>query len=58
MFERHGIDISRKTMGGWMAQCTERLDTVPPERPLPRSLDGAFNSRAGTATPDPSGLPG
>src|SRR3954451_13328837 len=21
MFERHGIEISRKTMGGWMAQC-------------------------------------
>jgi transposase len=26
MFERHGIDISRKTMGGWMAQCAELLD--------------------------------
>jgi len=25
MFERHGIDISRKTMGGWMAQCAELL---------------------------------
>jgi len=25
MFERHGIDISRKTMGGWMAQSAELL---------------------------------
>jgi transposase len=25
MFERHGIDISRKTMGGWMARCAELL---------------------------------
>lgn len=23
MFERHGIDISRKTMGGWMAQSAQ-----------------------------------
>ena len=28
MFERHGIDISRKTMGGWMAQCAELLDPL------------------------------
>ena len=28
MFERHGIEISRKTMGGWMAQCAELLDPV------------------------------
>ena len=28
MFERHGIDISRKTMGGWVAQCAELLDPV------------------------------
>jgi transposase len=21
IFERHGVDISRKTMGGWLAQC-------------------------------------
>jgi len=27
-FERHGIDISRKTMGGWMAQCAELLDPL------------------------------
>jgi transposase len=25
MFERHGIEISRKTMGGWMAQCADLL---------------------------------
>src|SRR5499427_3061576 len=28
MFERHGIDISRKTMGGWMAQCAKLLDPL------------------------------
>src|SRR3954447_8973065 len=28
IFERHGIDISRKTMGGWMAQCAELLDPL------------------------------
>lgn len=28
MFERHGLDISRKTMGGWMAQCAELLDPL------------------------------
>jgi transposase len=28
MFERHGIDISRKTMGGWMAHCAELLDPL------------------------------
>jgi len=25
IFERHGVDISRKTMGGWMAQCADLL---------------------------------
>jgi transposase len=25
MWERHGVNISRKTMGGWMAQCAELL---------------------------------
>jgi transposase len=25
MFARHGVQISRKTMGGWMAQCAELL---------------------------------
>ncbi|HEX5235045.1 MAG TPA: IS66 family transposase [Silvibacterium sp.] len=25
IFERHGVDISRKTMCGWMAQCAELL---------------------------------
>jgi transposase len=28
MFERHGIDISRKTMGGWMTQCAKLLDPL------------------------------
>ncbi len=28
MFGRHGIDISRKTMGGWMTQCAELLDPL------------------------------
>ena len=28
MFERHGIQISRKTMGGWMAQCAKLLDPL------------------------------
>jgi transposase len=28
MFERHGLDISRKTMGGWMAQCAKLLDPL------------------------------
>src|SRR5215472_13413007 len=28
MFERHGIEISRKTMGGWMAQCAKLLDPL------------------------------
>jgi len=28
IFERHGVEISRKTMGGWLAQCGERLDVL------------------------------
>ncbi|MBV9247921.1 MAG: transposase [Acetobacteraceae bacterium] len=28
MFERHGIEISRKTMGGWLAQCADLLDPL------------------------------
>jgi transposase len=28
MWERHGIQISRKTMGGWMAQCAALLDPL------------------------------
>jgi transposase len=23
IFERHGVNLSRKTMGGWLAQCAE-----------------------------------
>jgi transposase len=25
IFERHGVDISRKTMGGWLAQCADLM---------------------------------
>ena len=25
IFERHGVEISRKTMGGWMGQCADLL---------------------------------
>lgn len=25
IFERHGVDLSRKTMGGWLTQCAELL---------------------------------
>jgi transposase len=28
MFERHGVEISRKTMGGWLAQCGDRLEVL------------------------------
>jgi transposase len=28
MFARHGVTISRKTMGGWMAQCAKLLDPL------------------------------
>ena len=28
MFERHGVEISRKTMGGWLAQCAELLEPL------------------------------
>jgi transposase len=28
MFARHGVQISRKTMGGWMAQCAELLSPL------------------------------
>jgi transposase len=28
MFERHGVEISRKTMGGWVAQCGDLLETL------------------------------
>ena len=28
IWERHGIEISRKTMGGWVAQCAELLDPL------------------------------
>jgi transposase len=28
MFARHGVTISRKTMGGWMAQCANLLDPL------------------------------
>jgi transposase len=28
IFERHGVQISRKTMGGWLAQCAELLNPL------------------------------
>jgi transposase len=28
MFQRHGVDISRKTMGGWLAQCAGLLQPL------------------------------
>ena len=28
IWERHGVEISRKTMGGWMAQCARLLDPL------------------------------
>ena len=35
IFERHGVDISRKTMGGWLAQCADLL------QPLYGSAEGS-----------------
>ena len=28
MFARHGVTVSRKTMGGWMVQCAKLLDPL------------------------------
>jgi hypothetical protein len=28
IFERHGVEISRKTMGGWMVQCGDRFEVL------------------------------
>src|SRR6202041_617168 len=28
MFARHGVEISRKTMGGWMARCAGLLEAL------------------------------
>jgi transposase len=28
MFARHGVEISRKTMGGWMARCAGLLEPL------------------------------
>jgi transposase len=28
MFARHGVEISRKTMGGWLAQCGDRMELL------------------------------
>jgi transposase len=39
MFERHGIEISRKTMGGWVAQCAKLLD--PLYRAMKQELFGS-----------------
>ena len=41
IFERHGVEISRKTMGGWMGQCADLL------KPLYGSLkEVLFQSKA------------
>jgi transposase len=39
IFERHGVEISRKTMGGWMAQCADLLN------PLYESAKVLFESK-------------
>jgi transposase len=39
MFARHGVTISRKTMGGWMAQCAKLLD--PLYREMKKELFGS-----------------
>jgi transposase len=39
MFERNGVDISRKTMGGWLAQCADLLD--PLFRSMKKELFGS-----------------
>jgi transposase len=39
MWERHGVQISRKTMGGWMAQCAGLLD--PLYRSMKKELFGS-----------------
>ena len=28
IFERQGVDLSRKTMGGWLAQCADLLSPL------------------------------
>jgi transposase len=58
-FERHGIEISRKTMGGWMAQCVALLDPLyqlmKKELSLPLQRCGpSLVARSGvTRTPKP-----
>ena len=42
MFERHGIDISRKTMGG-MAQCAELPRSFVPGRAGPAKFLEGYN---------------
>jgi transposase len=48
MFERHGVDISRKTMGGWLAQCAWLL------KPLYGSLKEALFQSKVIGTDDTS----
>ena len=48
IFERHGVGISRKTMGGWMAQCAHLLD------PLYGSLKGVLFQSKVIGTDDTS----
>ena len=48
IFQRHGVDISRKTMGGWLAQCAELL------KPLYGSLKETLFQSKGIGTDDTS----
>jgi transposase IS66 family protein len=48
IFERHGVDISRKTMAVWMAQCAHLLD------PLYGSLKGVLFQSKVIGTDDTS----
>jgi transposase len=45
MFERHGIDISRKTMGGWMAHCAELRSFVPVDEEGAVEFQGDWHRR-------------
>ena len=48
IFGRHGVDLSRKTMGGWMGQCADLLN------PLYDSLKGFVLSSKVVGTDDTS----
>jgi hypothetical protein len=48
MFERHGVNISRKTMGGWLGQCADLL------KPLYESMKGVLFQSKVIGTDDTS----